>query len=307
MVYDGSAEADIRGINILKLAKGFAEEANIFKNHVQLTTTKARELRWYRKGIDAATPDRAAVPLDTPTTQGVTASLMANTAFKARPFVIEQKWERQESFVKKFFVESPWISVEDIKDNDVNVLAGNVRDIVQAVARKVDLHIYDCLTEGTAGTPNPTNVHSTSAVAKWNLTTTADCIQDLLNAKMEIRVAGYNPEGATCLMNPIEHKHLLIYLINVKGSSIPEFATEKVRSGVVMNLLGLKIVVSENATTDWVVTFVPQRAATYASFMPLTSAIKTDEGVAKKIRVWEEGVCMLTDPLAVHVLDTVTV
>jgi len=304
MAYDGSAEADIRGINILKLAKGFGIEANIFKNHVQNTTTKNREVRWFRKGLTLAT---AANALDTDTTQGVTTSMMANTAFKARPFVVEQKWERQQDFVKKFFVESPWISLEDIKDNDVNVLAGNVRDLVHAVARKVDLHIYDCLTEGTAGVPAGGTVNQTTAVAKWNLTGTADCVLDLLNAKMEIRVAGYDPEGAICVMNPIEHKHLLNYLINVKGSSIPEFATEKVRSGVVMNLLGLKIVVSENATTDWVVTFVPQRAATYASFMPLTSAIVTDEGVAKKIRVWEEGVCMLTDPLAVHLLDTVTI
>ncbi len=304
MTFDGSAEADIRGINILKLVKGFGIEANVFKNHVQNTKTKNREIRWFRKGLTLATAKNA---LDTPSTQGVTASMMANTAFKARPFVIEQKWERQTSYVKKFFVESPWISMEDLKDNDVNVLAGNVRDIVYAVARKLDLHIYDCLTEGSNGTPNPSDVNGTSAVAKWNVTATADPITDLLHAKMMIRQGGYNPEGATVLMNPIEHKHLMIFLINIKGSSFPPFATEKLRSGVVMELLGLKIVVSDHATTDWVVTFVPQRAATFAAFMPLTSAIKTDEGIAKKIRVWEEGVCMLTDPLAVHVLDTVTV
>jgi len=304
MVYDGSAEADIRGLNIDKLAKGFGVEANVFKSFVQNSSTKAREIRWFRKGLSLAT---AASALDTLTTQGVTASMMANTSFKARPFVVEQKWERQTSYVQKFFVESPLISIEDIKDTDVDVLAGNVRDLVHAVARKVDLAIYDCLTEGSAGTPNPSNVNSTTATAKWNVVATADCILDLLNAKQEIRVAGYNPEGAVCLMNPIEHKYLLNYLINVKGSSIPQFATDKVKSGVVMELLGLKIVVSENATTDWVVTFVPQRAATWKSFMPITSVVVNDAGIGKKIRIWEEGVCLLTDPLAVHVLDTVTI
>ncbi len=305
MVFDGNAEADIRGIDIDKLAKGFGEEANVFKKFAAISKTKNREVRWYRKGLTLAT---AANPLDTPTTQGVTTSRMANTSFKARPFVVEQKWERQTSNIKKFFVESPLISMEDIKDNDVDILAGNVRDLVHAVAFKVDREIYDVLTEATVtGTPNPTNVNSTTAVAKWNVTATADPVTDLLNAKMEIRQAGYNPEGAICLMNPIEHKHLLIFLINIKGSSIPSFATEKIKSGVVMNLLGLKIVVSDNATTDWVITFVEKRAISYKQFMPITSVVIDEPGIGKKIRIWEEGVGILTDPLAVHVLDTVTV
>lgn len=305
MTYDGSAEADIRGINIDKLAKGFGKVANVFKGFASVSKTKNREIRWYRKGLTLAT---AMNPLDTATTQGVTGSMMANTSFKARPFVVEQKWERQTAYIKKFFVESPLISMEDIKDNDIDILAGNVRDLVHAVAFKVDREIYDVLTEATtSGTPNPTNVNGTSATDKWNVTATCDPVADLLNAKMEIRNAGYDPEGAICLMNPIEHKHLLIFLINVKGSSIPPFATEKIKSGVVMNLLGLKIVVSNNATTDWVVTFVPKRAITYKQFMPLTSVVMNEPGIGKKIRIWEEGKAILTDPLAVHVLDTVTV
>ena len=106
-------------------------------------------------------------------------------------------------------------------------------------------------------------------------------------------------------MNPKQHKELLVYLISVKGSSIPSFAADKVQSGVVMNVLGLKIVVSENATAAYVVTFVPKRAATWKSFMPFTSAVIDEPGIGKKIRVWEEGVAILTDPLAVHCLTGV--
>jgi len=108
MVFDGSAEADIRGINIDKLVKGFGEEANVFKQFVQVTKTKNREIRWFQKGLTTAT---AAQALDTPTTQGVTASLLANTSFKARPFVTEMKWQRNTSYIQKFFVESPMISI----------------------------------------------------------------------------------------------------------------------------------------------------------------------------------------------------
>ena len=299
MVYDGSAEKDIRGINIDKLAKGFGELLPTFKNYVQKSTTKARELRWYRKGLTLATAQN---PLDTLTTQGVTGSMMSNTAFKARPFVVEQKWERQTSHIKKYFVESPLISIEDIKDNDIDVLAGNVKELVKAVHFKVDRRIYDVITEATTtGTPNPTTVNTAASVDGWQATATCNPILDLLNAKMMLADSGYDPEGATCLMTPLEHKSLLNFLINVKGSSIPPFATEKVRSGIVMQLLGLNIAVSPNATDDFVITFL-KTATTWKQFMPLSSVVIDEPMIGKKIRVMEEGEAILEHPKAVHIL-----
>ena len=304
MTYDSSAEADIRGINIDKLAKGFGILTPSFKHYTNQSKTKSREIRWYRKGLSLATAMNA---IDVPTTNGVTGSMMANTSFKARPFVVEQAWERQTSYIKKYFVESPTISMEDIKDSDVDILAGNVQELVKAVHFKIDRRVYDVLTEATtSGTPNPTTVNDTAASSPWSTTATCNPITDLLNAKMEISAAGYNPEGAICLMNPLEHKNLLNFLINVKGSSIPSFATEKVKSGIVMELLGLKIAVSPNATADWVITFVPKKSITWKTFMPLQSVVINEPGIGKKIRVWEEGEGILTDPLAVHILSSVS-
>lgn len=305
MTYDKAGEADIRGINIDKLAKGFGVLNPTFKTFTNQSKTKAREIRWYRKGLSLATAMNA---LDTPTTNGVTGSMMANTAFKARPFVVEQSWERQTSYIKKFFVESPLISIEDIKDSDIDVLAGNVEELVRAVHFKVDRRIYDILTEATvtSGTPNPSTVNDTAAISPWSTVDTCNPITDLLNAKMEISAAGYNPEGAVCLMNPLEHKNLLNFLINVKGSSIPQFATDKVKSGIVMEMLGLKIAVSPNATADWVITFVPKKSITWKQFVPLTSVVINEPGIGKKVRIWEEGEAILTDPLAVHVLSSVS-
>lgn len=301
MTYDGSAEADIRGIDINKLAKGFGNLMPTFKNYCAKSKTKSREIRWYRKGLSLATAMNA---LDTPTTTGVTGSLMTNTSYKARPFVVEQKWERQTSYVKKFFVESPLISLEDIKDSDVDILGGNVKELVKAVHFRVDRRVYDVLTEATtSGTPDPTNVNTTAATDGWSTTGTCNPILDLLNAKMEIYAAGYNPEGAICLMNQAEHKSLVNFLISVKGSSIPAYSAEKVRSGVVMEMLGLKIAVSPNATTDWVITFVPGTALTWKTFTPLTSVVIDEPGIGKTIRVWEEGEALLPDPLAVHILS----
>lgn len=299
---DASGQADIRGIDIDKLAKGFADEANVFKQFVTVSKTKAREIRWYQK---------TAGFLDTSDTTGITKTWIQPMAERALPFVVEQTWTRNTSYVKKFFVESPTLSMEDIKDSDVDVLATNVRDLVRAVARKVDLRIFSVLVEAAAATPtvpNPTLGLNTAAVADgWDDAVTGDPIKDILVGKRKIRAEGYDPEGSILGMNPIEHEFLLTYLINVKGSSIPSFSSERIKDGVVMELLGTNVVVSENFTTDNVYQWVPSRSLTWKSFMPMTSVVMDDPGIGKKIRVWEEGECLLTDPKSVHTITDTTV
>ena len=299
---DKSGQALIRGLDIDKVAKGFADEANVFKKYVMMSKTKAREIRWYQKTSGF---------LDTNTTTGVTKSWINPVAERARPAVMEQSWTRNTSYVKKFFVESPTISVEDIKDSDVDILATNVRDIVRGVARKVDLRIFSVLNEAAAATPtvpNPTNVNTAAATGTgWDDGTNGNPILDILTGKQKIRAAGYDPEGCIISMNSIDHKNLINWLITTKGSSIPQYSSKQVMKGVVMELLGCNVVVSENQTADYVTMWVPMRAATWKSFMPLTSVVVDDPGIGKKIRCWEEGECLLTDPLAVHVItDTIT-
>src|SRR3990167_10626942 len=137
---DTSAMADIRGLDIDKLAKGFADEENILKSFVTVSTTKAREIRWFQKTSGF---------LDSTDTTAITASQIANTSFKARPVTVEQSWTRKTSYIRKYFVESPMISMEDINDTDVDILATNVRDLVRAVERQVDSRIYTVLSTGT--------------------------------------------------------------------------------------------------------------------------------------------------------------
>ena len=298
---DKSGEADIRGIDIDKLAKGFADEMNMFKKFVSVAKTKAREIRWYQK-----TPGF----LTSTTTTGLTSDLI-ETADKAKPTTIEQSWTRQTSYIKKFAADSPLISEEDIKDSDIDILATNVRDIVRAVARKVDLRIFSVINEAAAATPtvpNPTNVNTAAAVGTgWDDDTNGNPIKDLLVGKRKIRQNSYDPEGAIVFMNSIEHQFLLDYLITQKGSSIPAFSSERVKDGVVMGLLGLNVVVTENQTTDYVTMMVPKRAATWKSFGGLKTFVINDQGIGKTIRVVEHGECLLTDPKAVHVItDTTT-
>jgi len=275
-----SGESTIRGINIDKLAKGFADEANVFKKLCTVTPTNAREIRWYKKTSGF---------LDSVDTTGITGSQILNTAEGTLPTVVEQSWTRQTSYVKVFFVESPTISMEDIKDTDLDILATNVRDLVRGVERQVDKRIYDVATAGVGNT--------TTATATWDNGTQSNVniIKDLLTAKRKIRQDGYNPEGAFLLLTALDHELMLTNLIFTKGSSIPNFSSDKMNSGVVMEILGLKVIVSENVDTDEALVIVGQRALTWKSFVPLTSVVIDDPLIGKKIRVKEEGECIMTD------------
>ena len=273
-----SGEAAIRGIDIDKLAKGFSDEENQFKKVCTVSKTAAREVRFYRKTSGF---------LDSADTTAITASQIDNVSERSRPVVVEQTWTRVTKYVRKYFVESPMISEEDIRDSDVDVLATNVRDLVRAVQRRVDKRIYDVITAD--------NGNTNASTAAWDAASGQDPIEDLMEAKQLIREDGYNPEGAFLLLSPKDHKSLLTWLITTKGSSIPSFSSERVKDGVVMELLGLNVMVSANVDADEAAIVVGQRCMTWKAFSPLTSAVITDPGIGKKIRVWEEGEAIMTD------------
>lgn len=292
---DNSGMADIRGIDIDKLAKGFAEEDNLFKKFVTNASTGAREIRWYQK---------TAGFLDSTDTTGITASQIDNVAPLALPVVVEQSWTRNTSYVRKYFVESPTLSDEDIRDSDIDILATNVHDLTRAVARRVDSRIWDVMTESRV----PVNINyinhavATESSGAWS-SSSSNPIQDIMLGKQKIRSYGYNPEGGVLFLNSVTHKNLLTWLIYTKGSSIPSFASEKLGTGVVQEILGLRVVVSENVTSDFGAIAQADRAVTWKQFVPITAATINNIGIGTKIRVWEEGEAILTDPRAVCLLS----
>ena len=301
MTSDKVGEQDIRGINIDKLAKGFADDENIFGQYCHNSTTSARELRWYQKTSGF---------IDTATTSGITKSFISNTSEGSLPFVVKQTWTRNTSYVRKFFAESEMITIEDIKDSDPDIVATLVRDVMRAVDRKKDLHIYSVLVEAAEATPtvpNPTNTNYGGATADgWNDDTTGDPIGDIMEMDRAIRAQGYNPKGAVLLMNEAEAKWLMRYLIHIKGSSIPQFSSGLMDKNMITEILGHPIVVSHNYTTDSVAMIIPGVTLTYKTFMAPTGVKIEEQGIGVKIRCWEEGVCIMTDPKSAYILtDTI--
>lgn len=286
---DTNAQAEIRGIDISKLVEGFADVDVVLKNYCRVIKTSAREIRWYQK---------TAGFLTSPTTTGITTD-MITTASKALPVVIEPSYTRNTSYVKKFFASSPLISIEDINDCDPDVWGDMVKDAARAVNKKIDARIYTVLTAAGCGT-------GAATADGWNVPATADPIADLMAARLSIKSYGYATDDLVIYMNQAEEKWLISWLIGTKGSSIPNFSSNLVGTGKIMQILDMSVVVDSNAPTDTVVVFSPFKAVIWREFMPLTSAIVTDEGIGKYVRVWAEGEAIRPNPYAVYTItDTI--
>ena len=291
---DTSGQAEIRGLDINKLAIAYEEEASIFKKYCAVSPTSAREIRWYRK---------ASGILSSPDTTAITASQMSNVAFGARPVVVEQSWTRLTSYVRKYFVESPWISQEDINDSDVDILAQNLRDLVLGIVYDMDKRIYNVATENY----NPSAINTYAADADWDTAsyTNVNIVEDIMEGLQNIRVnSGFDPlkYGVKLFLTSKDHRSMMNWLIDAKGSSIPSFASAKLQTGVVMEILGCGVEITENVTADKALMLLPNLAVAWKSFTPITTAIITEEGIGKKIRVWEEGEALLLRPKCVNLI-----
>lgn len=297
---DTTGQADIRGLDINKLATGFAEEfPSPLRSIIREAKTNSREIRWWKK---------TAGFIDTAETTAMTSSRIGYQAELSRPEVIQQTMTRQSSYVKIFKAESQTISEEDKKDSDPDIYGAHVRDIVRAVQRQVEQRIYDVIGEATtSGTPNPSNTNNATATADgWDDTTTGDPIDDINVGIENIRNYSYDTSNIVICMNPAEERHLINYIINVKGSSIPNFSSDQITKQKVMEIRGCRIVTSPLFTTDYVLMLTPQ-AAVWKSFSPLKTWEIQDEGIGTKIRVKESGECLLENPKAVHwITDTIT-
>jgi len=282
---DTVGQANIRGLDIDKLVKGFADEELIMKQYVTVTPTSAREIRWYQK---------TAGFIDSTDTTGITTSQIV-TVGKAKPVVAQPSFTRLTSYVKKFFLASEMISTEDEKDCDIDIIATTIRDVVRGVGRQVDLHIINTIAENfTGGT-----IQTIAITNEWDDVANAVPISDLATAREYLKNYNYEPNGAVFACRPDVERFLLNYLIAVKGSSIPQFASAKVGNAVLLEIMGFKVVSSTLVTSDKALVFVPQRSCTYKQFMPIGSATIVDELIGKTIRVAEEGVALLTDPKSV--------
>ena len=272
--------AELRGIDINKLAKGYADQPFIFRKLLNVSSTKNREIRWYKKTSGVLTGV---------TTTGITSSPIKN-AFGTLPPVTEQSATRMTSYIQHFSVESPWISYADIRDCDLDMISINVRDLTRAVQNQEDYRIFDVMSGSLP--------LSGSAAADWGTFGSCNPIRDLLSGATQIELQNYSTANLVVLMNPTQKQQMLDWIINTKGSSVPSFSSRKVEDGVLMEIVGQRVIVSNNVTAGFVMQVVPKIVGTWKEFEPISAVKKEEPGIGVKIRVWEDGEVIITDPYA---------
>lgn len=280
---DTQGQADIRGIEVQKFLTGFADEDTVLKGYCRQSSTRAREIRWYQKTAGFVSPT---------TTSGITSNFASNTTSRAIAPVANVSVTRNTSYVKKFYMKSELISIEDETDTDVDILAVTLRDLLKGIGSQVDTRIYNVGTESLS----PSTINTVAATTgSWD--GTGNPILDILKAKQLIRSYRYDPnKGGVLYINSIEEKNLLNYLIVQKGSNIPGLASDTVEGRRLMEILNLKVEVSENATTDYAYVFIDQVTLAWKQFTPLSSEVERIPGVGKIVHAWEEGEALLENP-----------
>lgn len=274
---------EIRGLEIDKTVKGFALIEYIFKNDCTVTSTTADSIRWYQ---ETATELTATAP-----------SVISNISPLSVFPTLEPTWTRNTSYIRKYAAES-FISMEDMKSADIDVVARTLLRLTRAVVKQVDTRIWNVITEDQTAV----NINSVTSTAAWDAASGQDPIEDILDAKKSIMDSDYNPEGASLYLSPKDYKSLVTWLISTKGSSIPQFASDKIATGTVLQILGLNVKVSGNVTADYAAVVVPKVACTWKSHTDTTSIAIEDAGLGTKFRVWELGEAILTDPKSVTLI-----
>ena len=276
---DTAGEQDLRGLDIDKVSKDLFEEALIFKKEVKVESTDSRQIRWYQKTAGYIT-------LTSP-------ARISPIAPGARPFVAEQSWLPVTNFTIKYMLDSPMINMEDESDTEVNVFRDNAKDNSEAIANDVDSDIFDVFTENQVAV----NINAVAANATWGAASGQDPFEDIMDAKIQIRQQTKRSiRNGVLLLNALGEKELLVWLVTTKGSSVPNFASEKVGTGVIDNFAGLKVVVSENVTATFAVVGDFKQAAEYRTFKPFQTVIITEPLIGRKIRSSTNGTTILVKP-----------
>ena len=215
----------------------------------------------------------------------------------------EVTWTKVSSYIEKYGLEGV-ISYEDQKMGNIGQIARTLLRIGRAVAYAVDNQIARGLFE-TSGI----NTSTISATYEWDSLTVAnrDPVQDILNGKKELATDNYDPDDGNgyLLVNPTDYANLLG---NSKIINNPTFkSADIVTNGVVGQLLGLKIIVTNSLSTtsssgvalSGAIVLKAKEAMTWKEATPLTTLSIEDPGIKTTIRAFELGVLQVPNPEAI--------
>jgi|TARA_Y100000310_G_C20649682_1_gene798662 hypothetical protein len=264
---DATGQQDLRAENFSRIVKGFALQEYKMKQLCMVQSSNAWTETYYKETAADLT--------------GGTGSAVKGVARLANFPYGEVTWTKTSGRNVKHAMEGV-LSWEDIKTNNVPMVARTLLRIARAVAKSVDTDIASAILSEAGNT--------TAANATWNNAVVADRdpIQDILDAKALIAVDNYNPDkGGFLLVHPTNYAELLG---NANVRNAGQFWTDSAtKNGRVGRLLGLTVLVTNSVTEGGAQVVIAKEACTWKSVVGLTVKSIEDPGIKTTIRAWEVG------------------
>ena len=284
---DEIGEQDIRGENIERAVKGFANKLYKLRPILLQETSNNWTETYYRE---------TSTPLSASGNRNVN-----DVARGALPPELHPTWTKVSTIQRKFMGQA-LIFYEDLKTNAINTQARTAFRVAEAIVNSTDLYIYTQLTAAT----NTSGV--VSAADDWDSATVAnrDPIGDILIGIGAMTTNNYDVKSnGYLLIKPVDYASLLR---NSKVINNPSFKTaDVVSNGRVGQLCSLNIIESTNVSADEAMIVMGNRAATWKGVVPIQSSIIKDPGVSIKVRAWEVGHIQITDPEALYTITDIDV
>jgi len=208
------------------------------------------------------------------------------------PFPAGQVTETKVSATMEKYGMEGLISMEDVLLDNVPMVQRTLLRIGRAVAYSIDVQI-EAVMAASFG-----NTVAVAAGYEWDSATLAnrDPVKNILSAINELRtdnIDALNGNGYF-VCNGTDYTNIIS---NSKFTNNPSFKTaDVVSNGVVGQIVGLKIMVSNAIAADTAYVVMAKEAMTWKQAQPLTVVQIDEPGISKTIRAFELGVCQLHSP-----------
>lgn len=273
---DTTGEQDIRAENFSRIVKGFALQQYVGKQLCMIETSNAWTETYYRETAADLTGHALSPVKEVPR--------LAQFPYG------EVSWTKVSGRNIKHAFEGV-LSWEDVKTNNLPMIARTLLRIARGVTKSVDAVIFAAILADAGNTQ--------AANATWNNATIADRdpIQDILNGKSLIKIDNYDFKSLFLMVHPTNEAELLG---NANVRNAGQFYSDKVtRNGVVGSGLGAVWAATNAVTEGGAQLVLAKQACTWKSVVPLQVKTIVDPGIKYTIRAWEVGQMQVTDPDAI--------
>jgi len=278
---DNDREADLRYENIDRAVKAVAALEYKLKTLCTIDSSSAWTETYFRETNDDETDG------------GTGSAIRGVPQYAPFPFfdVTETKVQ---SVIQKYAGESI-ISIEAEQNATIPMLQRKIYRLTQKITYQIDSAIEGVMS-ASAG-----NSYAIGVGDEWDSATIAnrDPVFDILGAINLLRVDGIDALNGMgyLVVNGTDYTNIIS---NSKILNHPTFkSVSAVQNGVVNELLGLRIMISETVRADQAYVVVSKLALTWKQASALTTRTVEDAGKSTTIRAWERGVCQIPVPNAI--------